>query len=209
MNEGLLIAVEGIDGAGTTSQAVALADYLRARGWDIHLTAEPSPGPVGRMIRGALAKEESFTSDTLALLFAADRLDHLDREIQPALARGATVLTDRYLLSSLAYQTLGTSLEWVREINARARPADLTVFLRVSVETALGRRQGRGGAEELFDPTELQRQIAAAYDTHSQSAEIQAVVVDAEEDADTVQHDLRKIVEELLVSQRPSSEGRP
>src|SRR5690349_6199392 len=98
---GLLIAVEGADGAGTTTQCRRLVDWLRASGREAHLTREPSTGPVGALIRQVLAgTHASFDPTALALLFAADRLDHIAREIAPARDRGAVVVTDRYVLSS-------------------------------------------------------------------------------------------------------------
>ncbi|HET6345426.1 MAG TPA: dTMP kinase, partial [Myxococcota bacterium] len=94
MHRGLLVALEGIDGAGTSTQIAPLAAFLRARGRDVVTTAEPSGGPVGVLLRQALQGRPRLDDATLALLFAADRLDHLAREVEPALARGAVVLTD-------------------------------------------------------------------------------------------------------------------
>src|SRR5690242_1367991 len=108
----MFIVLEGIDGSGTTTQAARLAQTLQARGARVHATREPSTGPVGRLLRQALtgtlvADERPVQLDfcTLALLFAADRMDHVRREIEPALARGEVVISDRYDLSSLIYQS--------------------------------------------------------------------------------------------------------
>ena len=159
----MLIALEGIDGSGTTTQAHALAEALTRRGHEVLVTAEPSTGPIGRLIRRHLRREADFSPDTLALLFAADRLDHLAREILPALEAGKIVVTDRYVLSSLAYQSLSSSPAFVRDINARARPADLILFLRLSPEEASRRRLRRGTPEERFETLDEQRAIADAY----------------------------------------------
>ena len=94
MTQGLLIALEGVDGSGTTSQRERVAQALRAEGRQVHTTAEPSTGPIGKLLREILSGEMRTSPETVALLFAADRLDHLDREILPALETGHIVLTD-------------------------------------------------------------------------------------------------------------------
>lgn len=163
------IALEGIDGSGTTLQTRALADWLQQRGHAVVETREPSGGPIGRMIREHLALDAAPLSPaTFALLFAADRLDHVAREIDPARDRGAVVLSDRYLLSSLAYQSLDCELDWVKAINREAPPPDLYLFLRVPADVAFARVQRRAAAGaaavERFDALALQRRIADRYD---------------------------------------------
>jgi dTMP kinase len=161
---GRFIVLEGIDGSGTTTQAARLAASLRASGHAVVSTREPSDGPIGVVLRQALTRRLVGLSDrTLALLFAADRLDHLASVVEPALAQGKVVVSDRYVLSSLAYQGMRLPLRWVETLNAAARPADLTLFLEVDPRTAARRRQGRGGTDELFDADEVQRAVARAY----------------------------------------------
>ncbi|HEY1906900.1 MAG TPA: dTMP kinase [Myxococcaceae bacterium] len=161
---GRFIVLEGIDGSGTTTQAARLAAALREAGHAVVSTREPSDGPIGVLIRQALTRRLAGLSDRmLALLFAADRLDHLASVVEPALAEGKVVVSDRYVLSSLAYQGMRLPLAWVETLNAAARPADLTLFLEVDPRTAARRRSGRGGTEELFDADEVQRAVARAY----------------------------------------------
>lgn len=161
---GRFIVLEGIDGSGTTTQAARLAASLRAAGHAVVSTREPSDGPLGVVLRQALTRRLVGLSDqALALLFAADRLDHLASVVEPALAEGKVVVSDRYVLSSLAYQGMRLPLSWVETLNAAARPADLTLYLEVDPRTAARRRQGRGGAAELFDADEVQRAVARAY----------------------------------------------
>jgi dTMP kinase len=121
-------------------------------------------GPIGTLLRSVLRRELSLDLATIALLFAADRADHVEREIRPAIASGALVVSDRYLASSLAYQSLHLDLAWVQEINARAPRPDLTIYLRIDPSIARSRRSLRGGPEELFDDHQLQLQISARYD---------------------------------------------
>lgn len=160
---GRFIALEGVDGAGTTTQLERLAARYGGR---LHTTREPTTGPIGREIRRHLAGPvEGLQLDAaaLALLFAADRLDHLRREIEPAIARGVHVVTDRYLLSSLAYQTLGVGRDHVARFNALATLPDLTIFIEVPIDVSEARRRKRGGAEEIFEQRALQERVRATY----------------------------------------------
>ncbi|MHB8420321.1 MAG: dTMP kinase [Myxococcales bacterium] len=169
MPRGRFLVLEGIDGAGTTTQTAELARRLRARGVPAVATAEPSRGPVGSLVRlalqgrltGPVGRELDRTA--LALLFAADRLDHVACEVLPRLAEGAWVVSDRYVLSSLAYQTLDVPQAFVESINARAPAPDLTLFLEVPPEVALRRRRAEGPPAEIFEKLPLQRRIAALY----------------------------------------------
>ncbi len=167
---GRFVAIEGLDGAGTTTQARLLVERLRAAGRAAHLTAEPSGGPVGALVRQVLQRRVTggrggdFDAQALALLFAADRLDHVAAEIEPRLAEGCDVVSDRYTLSSLAYQGLTTGeLAWVEAINRRAPAPDLTVFLRVRAGLALGRRQAAGTTPELYEVADFQARVARSY----------------------------------------------
>ncbi len=164
----LFITLEGIDGAGTSTQGELLQRWLAddGQGQGAHLTCEPSGLPVGKLIRKALRRELGGPVDSavVALLFAADRVDHLRREIQPCLARGEHVISDRYVYSSLAYQSVDLEAGWVAEANRMALEPDLTIYLRVEPEVAHQRRQTRGEAEELFDADETQMKVAATYD---------------------------------------------
>ncbi len=161
---GALIVLEGIDGAGTTTQAQRLARSLDGRGVATHLTREPSDGPVGRLLREILAGRHAPTdATTLSLLFAADRADHIQREVEPALVAGRVVVSDRWYHSSLAYQGAGEERAWIAELNRRARRPDLTIFLRVAPEVAAERRAASRRPDELFDALALQRQIALGY----------------------------------------------
>jgi dTMP kinase len=174
---GPFIVLEGIDGSGTTTQAKRLQGALEARGISVCLTCEPTPGPVGQLIRQALQRKlvlpggstpHTPSWSAMALLFAADRLDHLDTVVLPALAAGRTVVSDRYVFSSLAYQSVTSpegerAISWIREINARAIRADLTLVLDVDDEVAAERRARRGGPAEIYEVRELQRRLAEVY----------------------------------------------
>jgi len=163
-----LIVLEGLDGAGTTTQAQLLVEYLRSCGQLVHLTREPSDGPIGRLIREMLMgqhalSEKSISQSTFSLLFAADRLDHIQREVDPQLTSGVTVVSDRWYHSSLAYQGTGADRDWITTLNARARRPDLTIFLQVRPEIAAQRRVTAGRAQELFDDLRMQQKVDAGY----------------------------------------------
>ena len=174
---GLFVVVEGIDGCGSTTHAKLLAKAIKNRGPEVVLTCEPSTGPIGSLIRQVLQRRlfvpdatgpRNFAWSTMALLFAADRMDHLDSTVAPALRAGSVVISDRYDLSSLAYQSVtahtGTdSIPWIRELNAQALRPDLTIVIDVPAEVAEERRRVRGGVEEMFDARELQARLAAVY----------------------------------------------
>src|SRR5260221_6737154 len=127
----IFIALEGIDGSGTTTQSGHLVAHLASRGRRAHATREPSAGPIGRLLREILLGQHGLPGgapadgQAMALLFAADRRDHLRREIEPALAAGTDVVSDRYLMSSLAYQAEEAERSWVASLARVVRAPDI------------------------------------------------------------------------------------
>lgn len=165
MRKGLLLVLEGIDGAGTTTQARRLAASLEQRNLPSHLTREPTDGPIGKLLREILGGAHQPTdATTLGLLFAADRADHLQREILPQIDAGKVVISDRYYHSSLAYQGTDEDRVWITTLNQRALVPDCTFFLKVSPEIAANRRLADRREEELFDAEETQRRVADGYE---------------------------------------------
>ncbi len=162
----LFIAIEGLDGSGGTTQVRLLADWMRAQDHPVHTTAEPSTGPVGRFIREALTDPDQRVGDrVLPYLFAADRRDHLDREILPALEAGRSVISDRYKQSSLAYQSLVLGLAPVAELNSRFRAPDLSLLLDLDPETCFQRVMARGLPRDRFEALDRLRAIHDAYES--------------------------------------------
>jgi dTMP kinase len=199
----LFIVLEGIDGSGTTTQLDRLTGHLERRGRRVHPTREPSQGPVGRLLReillGGHRRPDGAAVDGLAmaLLFAADRRDHLTREIEPALAAGADVVSDRYLLSSLAYQAQEAERDWVAGLARDLRVPDLTLLLDVPVSVAAARRRAAGRPDERYDADEVQSRVAARY-RELCAADPRAVVLDASGSVDAVTDLVNAAVDRLF-----------
>jgi dTMP kinase len=166
---GKFIVLEGIDGSGTTTQLDRSVAYLVSLGHPAVGTREPSTGPVGRLLREVLLGQHRLSDGapmsghSMALLFAADRIDHLQREIEPSLAVGITVISDRYLLSSLAYQAEEADRDWVAGLAKDVRAPDLTILLDVPIEVAAKRRQAAGRPIERYDADSYLAKVAANY----------------------------------------------
>lgn len=212
MIEGLFIVIEGVDGAGTTTHTELLAGALRKKGLPITTTREPSDGPVGVLIRQILtgrvvvpgiSGNRPSSWSTMALLFGADRLDHLEATVHPNLMDGVTVLSDRYDYSSVAYQSVTgggdpETVRWVREINRHARRPDLTIVLDVDASEAQRRRKARNIGVEIYDDVALQEQLGVFYaniDAHFPDDNI--VHVDSTRSVEEVAADVLKAVEIL------------
>jgi dTMP kinase len=191
---GRLIVIEGLDGAGTTTQTKRLVEHLNAYGRKAHATREPSDGPVGRLIREMLTGDhaiegQKLSQGTFGLLFAADRLDHMQREVDPKIADGTTVISDRWYHSSLAYQGTGADRDWITMLNSRARKPELTIFLQVRPEVAAQRRAAARRKEELFEDLRMQQEVDAGY--KATIAELKALgerieILDGEQPEDQV-----------------------
>ncbi|KUO67011.1 MAG: thymidylate kinase [Gracilibacter sp. BRH_c7a] len=164
-NKGKFIVLEGIDGSGISTQILELKRILESE-YDLQtiLTKEPSTGPVGVIIRQVLSGRLSGLEDScLALLFAADRVDHNRNVIIPALQQGKHVICDRYLWSSLAYQGRKEDTEWLEEINKYAYKPDLTFFIRVRPEISLKRITSSRLSTEIFEELNILRQVYNNY----------------------------------------------
>lgn len=162
------MVLEGLDGAGTTTQTEMLCETLRGRGLQVVATAEPSQGPMGAVLRAHLAGELNLDPLTTALCFTADRADHLARVVRPALADGAWVVCDRYLLSTLAYQGAeGVDRDLVMAASATFDIPALTVVLEVA-EAELARRLEARGGTDRYEARELAAALRASYQTSAE-----------------------------------------
>jgi dTMP kinase len=159
---GFFICVEGLDGCGKTTQAKILVRRLRKIGYDTVYTAEPSRGKIGKFIkRYCLHGGKRIPSIVEALLFAADRYEHVETEIIPALKDGKVVISDRYMYSSLAYQgAAGLNLDWIRRINEHAVPPNLAIFIDVEPNTVIKRLKPK---KSVMENLETQRKVREVY----------------------------------------------
>ena len=158
--KGVFICVEGLDGCGKTTQAKLLAKELRNSHNAVY-TAEPSHGKIGTYIRNSYLYGEKRLSIVLeALLFAADRIDHIETEVLPALNEGRLVISDRYVYSSLAYQgAAGLSLDWIEKVNEHALKPDLAVFIDVNPETVMRRLKPKKSVMENMETQQKVREV--------------------------------------------------
>lgn len=201
MNRGRFVVLEGGDGSGKSTQAAALARWLRARGLDVVETFEPGAGPVGAVLRDVLLHgPEPVAPVAEALLMAADRAQHVGREIAPALERGEWVVCDRYVPSSLVYQGVVRGLgvdvvERLSDIATGGLAPDVVLLLDVSDPVAERRRADESDRLER-EGGAFHASVRAAYRELAPSRGW--VVVDADADVDTVAARVRDAVAPLL-----------
>ncbi|GHE37081.1 hypothetical protein GCM10018785_03470 [Streptomyces longispororuber] len=201
---GFFIALEGGDGAGKSTQAEALAEWIRAKGHEVVVTREPGATPVGKRLRSILLDVSSagLSHRAEALLYAADRAEHVDTVVRPALARGAVVISDRYIDSSVAYQGAGRDLSptEVARINRWATGGlvpHLTVLLDVSPEAA--RERFTEAPDRLeSEPAEFHARVRSGFLTLAAADPGRYLVVDAAQEPEAVTTVIRHRLDVVL-----------
>jgi dTMP kinase len=200
----LFVVLEGGEGAGKSTQAGILGDWLRSSGREVVTTREPGATPVGAGIRTLLLDGGAPDPRTEALLYAADRAEHSARVIRPALARGAVVISDRYVDSSVAYQAGGRGLA-SEDIVALTRWAtsglepDLVLVLDLPPEVGLSRARARSESDRMEgEPAEFHESVRRVFLKRAAERPDRYVVVDANRPASEVAADLRAAVEARL-----------
>jgi dTMP kinase len=159
------IVLEGLDGAGTTTQLRLLGERLAREARAHFVTWEPTDGPVGEMLRSILAKETRAHPRTIALLYAADRSEHIHAPqigIEARLRKGEICICDRYLFSSLAYQSIECGFDFVHALNAGFPLPEHLVFIDTPVEVCQERLAERG-KPELYDGYDFQTRVRDGY----------------------------------------------
>jgi dTMP kinase len=206
VGRGVFLAFEGGEGAGKSTQIERLRQHLARQGYDIVVTREPGGTPLGERIRGLLLDPTSHVSDRAeALLFAAARAQHAEERIRPALARGAIVLCDRYIDSSVVYQgaARGLGLEQVERLSRWATGEllpDRVLLLDVPPELGMSRAGTRPDRLEQAGLS-FHQMVNETYRSLAADHPERYSVIDATATPDAVQSQLRAIVEDLLDEQ--------
>lgn len=199
---GLFVVIEGIDGAGTTTQARKLTRALQRNGKDAVFTFEPTDGPIGSMIRQVLRGRmvtkmadnsvKPFNADTMTLLFSADRLDHNENLIKPALDKNKTVICDRYYYSTIAYQGVDGDMDWVKQANSKASKPDLVFYLKIDPKISL-KRIGNRSESEIYEKVDFLEKVSQNYDKLFESLE-NTIVLDAGRSLEELAAEIRRVV---------------
>ena len=193
--KGRFICVEGLDGCGKTTQTKLLVRKLRKMSWDAVYTAEPSGGKIGKFIQKYCLHGEKRTSSIVeALLFAADRFEHVEKEVISALNEGKVVVSDRYVYSSLAYQgATGLDLKWIEMINEYAIRPDLAIFVDVEPEAVIKRLKPK---KSVMENLETQRKVREVYVKFVEKGEL--VRIDGNKSKKEVADNILKVVLRFL-----------
>ena len=191
------IVFEGLDGAGTTTQIKNLARYYEFNKRPYYITNEPTSNPIGTLIRDVLQKKVSTTPEALALLYTADRHDHLYNPaygIERMTEEGRVVMTDRYFYSSIAYQSVQCNPDFVRTINSAFPSPEFIIFIDTPVEECMSRIEKRGGVKELFDRAEFLSSVRKNYlkEFENLPSGVNLMIIDGSESIDTVEKEIRK-----------------
>ena len=203
--QGRFIVLEGIDGAGKTTQAALLEAHLRAQGREVARTAEPTGFPSGVALRQALGGKVEKSECEMAVLFVEDRIAH---NIHPTegilslLARGVDVICDRYYYSTLAYQGHATDYEWVKSMNLRCpqiRKPDLCVYLDLLPEQSLERIRAGRESLEIYENAETLERVRNAFLSVFRDPELteRIAIIDAYRAPEEIARDLAAAVDSL------------
>ncbi|MCL3817404.1 dTMP kinase [Aeromicrobium wangtongii] len=200
---GLFLCLEGGEGAGKSTQAALLVDWLESLGHPVLLTREPGGTEVGKILRGIVLSNDTgeLSPRTEALIYAADKAEHVDRVVLPALDDGSIVLTDRYVDSTLAYQGAGREIG-IAELEAVARWAtsdlrpNLTIVLDVDPAVGLARFEGADRIEA--EPLEFHQRVRQHFLDLAAVDPAHYLVLDASRPAEDIHRDVRAAVDPWL-----------
>lgn len=193
----MLLSIEGIDGCGKSTHTKLLARWLREQGYKVVVTDEPTNGTTGKIIKRVINGEFKVPAAVEALLFAADRANHVANLIEPALRGGKIVLNERYIHSSLAYQSArGLSTSWIKKINKHAPKPNLTILIDVPADVAFSRIKSSRSLDEFEKNMRLQKQVRQNYLRIAKQEKLK--VVNGTRPLSEVQAKIRGLVDALL-----------
>jgi len=188
----VFIVFEGIDGSGKTTQVKLLEKYLSSKTKSILLTAEPQKKPIGILIR-EIIRSNSTPKEAIALLFAADRIDHIKNTIIPGMDKYDFILSDRYFYTSYVYQSLqGCDKTWLKEINKGIIEPDMIILIDAEIEDFLNRR---GENKVIFENIEFQKKARQKY-LELAKTKSNVVVIDGSRNVDEVHNSIVNAVNE-------------
>lgn len=191
------IVFEGLDGAGLSTQAWKLRDYLQSKGKGVVLTKEPTNSLIGGLIRSSLRKEWKTSPLSLQMLFVADRAHHLANEIEPAIKKGKIVICDRYILSTLAFGSLDVNMNFLKHVNMNFRRPDITFIIDTQPRICLQRIKKSRNHTELFEEEQKLIQIRNNYlslKNHFSGT----FIVDGNKDVEDVFKDIKRICDKKI-----------
>lgn len=194
---GKLIAFEGLDGAGITTQSTLVRNYLLNNDKDVVLTKEPTDGLIGGIIRACLRGEWKCAPATLQMLYAADRSHHLQTEIEPALKNSNIVITDRYILSSFAYGGIDVQSSILEQLNARFRKPHLTIIVDTQPRICMERIKKSRHHIELFEEEQKLNTIRKNY-LSLKNFFPNTYIIDGNRGHEAVFGDVKKIVDKSV-----------
>jgi dTMP kinase len=194
---GKFIVLEGLDGSGITTQATLLRNYFLTKNKEVVLTKEPTDGLMGGLIKSCLRNEWKTDPMTLQMLFAADRSHHLNTEIDPALKNNKIVVSDRYILSSLAFGSTYISLDILKQLNINFRRPNLTIFVDTHPKVCMERMRKARHHVELFEEEQKLEQIRRNF-ISLKNYFSDVVFVDGNKSAEEAHNEIKKIVEEKI-----------
>ena len=197
--------LEGLDGSGTTTQMRLIEDRLARDGIPHHATWEPTDGPIGTLLRSILALETKAHPRTIAMLYAADRNEHVfapQTGIEARARRGETVVCDRYIFSSLAYQSIESGFDFVEVLNSAFPLPQCVIFLDTPVDVCQERLASRG-KPELFDGKAFQNRVREAYIRaleHYRGKGLSVYVVNGDRPTGIIHGEIWKLLDRLPIT---------
>ncbi|NHJ22484.1 MAG: dTMP kinase [Candidatus Lokiarchaeota archaeon] len=199
MKQSIFIVLDGIDGAGTSTHSKLLAGFLSLKGLKTYLTQEPSNSDVGKLLRTYL-RDDNIPASVDALLFAADRVLHYHNDIKEKLEEGYIVISDRYIESSIAYQSSQSesiSVDWVKSLNKFAEIPDLTIILDIEPKLALIRKSNK--ILDKFEDKLLLEKVRQIYLDRAKDEGY--VVINTDDIIEIVQSKIQDIVTDKLINE--------
>ena len=204
MPRGKFIVFEGIDGSGKSTQIKLLANYLREKKLAVYTTFEPTDGPIGLLLHQCMTGRIPADERTIAALFVADRLDHLNNPVNGILAKleaGITVISDRYYLSSYAYNGAHVSLDWVMQANslcAQLLRPDINIYIDIDPQVSLGRVSRRGTVERYEKLDNMERVRKKYFELFQLLGEEKVAVVRSCKEVQETAGKIREVADKLF-----------